>query len=157
MASRGPYVVFKRVRRAATKAKPYLVPGGEVGFKVMKRVLRRQIATLRSLDASAILGAGSLAARLGAFAALKAAQRRAPKGTSSPGLRSSLNARKETDVLWSVGSNKDYARFVEEGTRAGTRNGPYIYPKMKQALAFYWRNAPPAVRARFRGRRGRRR
>jgi len=155
--AKGPYVIFRRIRRAATKAKPYLIPAGPIGQKAALASFKGSIATLKTLNSHVVLRAAATASRIGAFAALQAARRHAPKGTSNPGLRSSLNARKRTDLLWTVGTNKFYARFVEEGTKAGTRSGPFIYPKKKKALAFYWRNAPSAVRARFRGRSGRRR
>lgn len=154
MASGGIAVVFKRVRRAATKAKPYLVPAGPVGQAVMLASFKNSIATLKFLNQSTITRAAGKAVRLGAFAARAAARRKVLRKSGT--LWRGLNPRKVNLLLWNVGTKIFYARFVEEGTRAGTRNGPYIYPKTKKALAFRWRNAPPAVRAKFRGR-GRRR
>lgn len=154
MARSGIKVVFARVKRAATKAKPYLIPAGPVGLEAGIASLRKSIATLRTLSSRGLQLAAAVAARKAAFAAAKAAKKKAPWRTGR--LRMSINPRIKTAFLWNVGTNLKYARFVEEGTKAGTRNGPYIYPDTKKALAFRWRNAPSAVRARFRGR-GRRR
>jgi hypothetical protein len=52
----------------------------------------------------------------------------------------------------SLGTNVVYARPVEEGRKGGK----IIEPVRAKALRFNWRNAPPAVRARFRKRRRRR-
>jgi len=153
--ARGTPVVFAKVRRAATKAKPYLVPSGPVGLAAGLASFKRSIATLRTLAPSALERAAELAARTAAFAALDNARRKVPKATRT--LYRSLNVRQRGPVTYTVGTIVKYARFVEEGTRAGTRNGPFIFPRNKKALAFRWRNAPQAVRARFRGRRQRRR
>jgi hypothetical protein len=144
-------LVFLRfVRRKPTKAQPYLKPGLEVGKKVMRTALRGQIATLRSLNPVVFRTTVARAVRIGAFAALQAAQRKVPRDTGR--LRGSLNARQLSAFTWAVGTNVRYARWVEEGTRGGQ----IIRPKRGKVLAFHWKNAPAGVRKRF-ARRGRRR
>ena len=155
MASkRGPLVFFKRVRRKATPASPYLKPAGERGLRLLDLKVKKVIATSRSLEPKILYGRLEQAVRETAFATLQVAQRKVRVSTGR--LRASLNARKVSSLIWSVGTNVSYARFVEEGTREGTRSGPFIYPRRGKVLAFHWRKAPPAVRARFRGRRRRR-
>jgi len=157
--AKGTPVVFASVSgeyySKGTPAKPYLVPSGPVGLKAGLASFKRSIATLRTLSPSAIERAAHEAARSAAFAALDNARRKVPKATRT--LFRSLNVRQIGPLSYSVGTNVKYARYVEEGTRAGMRNGPRIFPRFKKALAFRWRNAPPTVRARFRGRRQRRR
>lgn len=145
--SKGPLVFFRKVRRAATKARPFLKPGGRIGRRIMVVELRRGIATLSTLTKQSVAAVAAEATRLGAFAALQAAQRKAPVDKGR--LRASLNARRRTRVLWTVGTNVIYAKWVEEGTRGGQ----IIRPRRGRVLAFHWANAPSAVRRRFRGRR----
>lgn len=146
MASKGqgPLVFFKKVRRAATKAKPYLKPAGVQGRRVMVVELRRGIATLSgrgSLNTRAVTAVAAKAVRIGAFSTLIAAQLKVPKGKTGR-LRASLNARMRSSFLWTVGTNVRYARWVEEGTRGGR----IIRPRRKKALSFHWANAPAGVR-----------
>jgi hypothetical protein len=145
--SKGPQMFFKRVRRAATKAQPYLIPGARLGRRVMVAALRRGIATLQNATKRAVNEVVERAARAGAFAALQAAQRKAPVDKGR--LRASLNARRRSPTLWTVGTNVRYARWVEKGTRGGR----IIRPKNKRALAFNWKNAPAGMRRRGRGKR----
>ena len=144
----GPQVFFKRVRRAATKAQPYLAPGARAGRRAMVVALRRGIATLPSVTKRAVGAVAERAARIGAFAALQAAQRKAPVDKGR--LRASLNARRRNKYLWTVGTNVRYAKWVEKGTRGGQ----IIRPKTKRALSFRWKNAPAGMQ---RGTRGKRR
>lgn len=157
--AKGIRVVFASVSgkyySKGTPAKPYLVPSGSVGLKAALASFKRSIATLRTLSPTAIEKAAASAARSGAFAALDNARRKVPKATRT--LFRSLNVRQRGPLTYTVGTNVKYARYVEEGTRAGMRNGGRIFPRFKKALAFRWRNAPSTVGARFRGRRQRRR
>jgi hypothetical protein len=156
MASpRGTLVFFKRVRRKATKAKPYLKPAVERGIKVLNLKIRKLFATTTTTDPTVIRTSLERAVRESAFAALQVAQRKVPVDTGR--LRASLNARRYTvtGMIWTVGTNVRYGRYVEEGTRAGTRNGPYIYPTRARVLRFRWRNAPPHIRRQFRRKRKR--
>lgn len=148
--NRGPLVFFRYVRRKGTKAQPYLKPGLEVGKKAMRTALRGGVATLRTLKPAAFRQMVGRSVRIGAFAALQAAQRKVRRDTGR--LRGSLNARQLSVFLWAVGTNVRYARWVEEGTRGGQ----IIRPKRGKVLAFHWKNAPAGVRKRFAGR-GRRR
>lgn len=145
--SRGPQMFFQRVRRAATKAQPYLLPGARIGRRVMVAALRRGIATLQSVTKQAVSAVAERAARSGAFAALQAAQRKAPVDKGR--LRASLNARRRSKYLWTVGTNARYAKWVEKGTRGGR----IIRPKNARALSFRWANAPAGMRRRGRGKR----
>ena len=145
--SKGPLVFFRKVRRAATKARPFLKPAGNIGRRVMVVQLRRGIATLSTVTKQSVAAVAAQAARLGTFAALKAAQRKVPVGPTGR-LRASLNARRRTRTFWTVGTNVVYGKWVERGTRGGQ----IIRPKRGKLLAFHWANAPAAVRRRFRGR-----
>ena len=153
--SKGPLVFFKRVRLGATKPRPFLKPGGVHGRRVMVAELHRGIATLSGagqLNTRTVTGVAAKATRVGAFAALKVAQRKAPVDKGR--LRASLNARMRSRLIWTVGTNVIYARWVEKGRRGGR----IIRPRRKKALSFHWANAPPGVRrnARRRSRGGRR-
>lgn len=147
--SSGPQVFFKRVRLGATKPRPFLKPGGVHGRRVMVVELRRGIATLSGkgpLDSRTVTAVAAKAVRVGAFAALKVAQRKAPVDKGR--LRASLNARMRSKLIWTVGTNVQYAKWVERGRRGGR----IIRPKRAKALAFRWANAPAGVRRRARGR-----
>jgi len=147
---KGPLVFFTKVRQGAAKAKPYLHPGLKVGKRAMLAAIKSSVATLKTTDPRAIRSGLSRAARLGGFATLAAAQKFVPKDTGR--LRASLNVRARSEFLYSVGTNVVYARPVEEGRKGGK----LIEPVRAKALRFYWRNAPPGVRKRFRRKRSRR-
>lgn len=149
--SKGPLVFFRRVIQGAAKARPFLKPAGEVGRREMMAALRRGIATMSgkgALDEKSLTNLAAEATRVGAFAALVAAQRKAPVDKGR--LRASLNARMRALTYWTVGTNMVYAYWVEKGRRGGK----VIRPKRARVLAFHWANAPADVRRRAR-RRGR--
>ena len=143
----GPLVFFKRVRQAAMKARPYLVPSGAIGRRVIVVELRRGIATMSTVTKRTVSVVAARAVKLGAFASAGAARRKVPVDRGR--LKGSIHPRERTPILWTVGTNVVYARPVEEGVRGGK----IIRPRRARVLSFRWRNAPAAVRRRFRGRR----
>ena len=153
--SKGPLVFAKRVRLGATKPRPFLKPGGVHGRRVMVVELRRGIATLSAagtLNVRAVTAVAEKAVRVGAFAALQAAQRKAPVDKGR--LRASLNARRRSSFVWTVGTNVRYAQWVEKGRRGGK----LIRPRRAKALRFHGSkgSAGRQRRARSRSRGGRR-
>ena len=147
---KGPLVFFKSVRQGAAKAQPYLRPGLRVGKRAMLQALKSSIATLKTTNPRVISRHLAIAARVGGFATLVAAQKAAPKDTGR--LRASLNVRAVSMFQYTVGTNVVYALPVEEGRKGGK----LIEPVRAKALAFRWRNAPPGVRSRFKTRGSRR-
>ncbi len=122
-------VVFaKRVDHPGTRAQPYLIPAGRQAMEYLK-------GTLLPKAMRAARGTASLkvelekAARAAAFKGLQVAQRLTPVDTAR--LKSSLTVAKRDDLVFTVGTNVWYARWVEEGT------DPHpILPRKRQLLRF---------------------
>jgi phage gpG-like protein len=138
--SRRANAFFRFVMHPGAPAKPFMAPALEVGRSVM--LTRLPLALAKApLDRADLEKRISKVVRQAAFAAQAAAQRLAPADTGR--LRSSINVNMVTPILATVGTNVEYARAVEFGSKPHL-----IRPKQARMLAFYWPKLPPRVKKR---------
>ena len=126
-------VVFaRRVDHPGTKPQPYLEPAVEKAFKLLRERL-----IPRALKNAAAAGGGTealyreldAAARASAFKGLEVALVNVP--VDQGGLKDSLTVSKRGDMVYTVGTNLKYGRWVEEGTRKHP-----IFPRRASVLRF---------------------
>lgn len=98
------------------RAKPYLRPALEAARPILQQQVRKALA---GATVATLLLRLDLAVRTAAFFALKVAQDRCPIRTGR--LKGSLNVQPRGTLLYSVGTNVEYARWVEFGTRRKKR------------------------------------
>jgi hypothetical protein len=126
--------VFKKVHHPGTKAQPFLRPALAVGAEVLKKEVAKGMGECKRLDEPTIRAKLAKAVKVAAMVVWTKARQLVPVRTGGGGgLKGTLNAQRRNDLLWTVGTNKSYARWVEEGTKPHD-----IRPKTKRALAFFW-------------------
>lgn len=123
-------VVFaKRVDHPGTRAQPYLVPAGVEAFAYLTGTMLPKAFAKAGKGRSSLLVELEKAVRASAFHGLKAAERLVPVDTGN--LKRLLTVAKRDELVFTIGTNVVYARWVEEGTKPHV-----ILPRKVSVLRF---------------------
>lgn len=142
----GALVFFKKVSHPGVKPRPFLKPGKERATEFMNQFMGKTLtATINKGQnlPDAVDKFVELAAKVGR----ETAEKLAPFITGK--LAGSVNVKKISQGVYSVGTNVFYAEFVEEGTGLfGYKGQRYlIRPVNKKVLAFLWGQKAKSLQA----------
>lgn len=127
---RGKRTVFARfAQHPGTKAQPFLAPALEGANKLLTAVLGDTIRRVGVSNPTRLIRAMDKDVKAVATAVERRAKQLVPVDTSK--LKGSINTRKERLLSYTVGTNVEYAEFVEKGTTPHV-----IFPKNKKVLRF---------------------
>ncbi len=122
--------VFARfAQHPGTKAQPFLEPALEGANKLLTNVLGDTIRRIGVSNPSQLIRAMDRDVKSVATAVKRRAQQLVPVDKGR--LKGSINVRKERTLSYTVGTNVEYAEFVEKGTTPHV-----IFPRNKKVLRF---------------------
>lgn len=122
-------VFVKSVSHPGTKAQPFLKPALEGAEALLSRLVGKVLRRLGTKNRARFIRSLDDQVRKVAFAVKTRAQRLVPVVTGR--LKGSINVRQLRLLNYSIGTNVEYALFIEEGTKPHT-----IFPRERQFLRF---------------------